>query len=200
VTGVGDMKKFAGLVLLVIVSSCVYAGPFGLEMGWKLSDLDAAGIQYEETSRSGDIIKYKVNPAKPHSSFTTYVVGIDKIEGIYDITAITDVINDSDLGTKTKELYAKIRDQLALSYGKQEEFDFLQYGSIWKDVDDWMFGLYKGDRILMSYWQLKRSDLDVVVFEAVGISSTSSLLRLGYQSPKAGEVIDRMHAKEASVF
>ncbi len=197
----GCMKKASlCIVALLLVCSCAFAGPFGIEMGWTVLDLEKANIPYEMAKTQNNITIYYVEPTNPHPSFTEYMVRMDTTDGIYDIRAISDDIEDSDFGTKTKAEYLQVKEQVSSTYGTPEEFDFLKSGSIWDAPEDWMFGLYKGDRYLVSFWDPNTDAIESISLEAKGLSSTSSYVVLGYQSPKTAAIIERLKAAQASVF
>lgn len=147
------MKKLLMLVLLIGVSISLFAGPFGLEMGWKLEDLEKNGIEYELYKQDYNISIYDVFPEREHPDFEEYVVKIDTEEGIFQISTLRKDISTSSYGTALKNKYETVRDQISRTYGEPKEIDFLIPDSIWNEPEYWMMALKSEERVLASFWQ-----------------------------------------------
>ena len=82
------MKKVVMFSILLLCSVVLFAGPFGLEMGWTKQDLieNDVEILLEEGNA------FLVAPPAPHSSFDTYLVDIDLDFGLYLISSSDGVI------------------------------------------------------------------------------------------------------------
>jgi hypothetical protein len=146
------MKKTAAVLsVLFLFASFVYAGPFGFEMGMTVDQVkEACG------RRTPQLLKndyYQVIPNKVHPSFDTYIVCIDKDDGLYFIKAIGPDISSSSYGIEVKSQFNKVKDSLDKNYGDGELLDTLLPGSIWNNAEDWMSGLAHNERYLMCSWQ-----------------------------------------------
>jgi hypothetical protein len=194
------MKKIAGVLFVLAASVALFAGPFGIEMGWSKDDCIKAGITLTETSHAGDVVSYSCTPPKVHPDFTFYAIRIDSQKGVYDIFATTDSIRTSDYGIEIQDKFNELADQLSSVYGQPEKYDFLMSGSIWKEPNDWMMGLYKKERTFADTWSIKKNNIDGAMLEAVALSSSSAIIKIWYQSPEAGEIISRIKKSTAAVF
>lgn len=194
------MKKIISLVVLVSLCGFIYAGPFGVEMGWSVEDFERLGIPLEQASTNNNITTYYFTPNNPHPIFTTYLVRIDNQKGVYDITAVSDVIEDSSYGMETKKTYNSVREQISSTYGEPEEIDLLMPGSIWDEPGDWMMALYQKERYLMALWNPSSKGIEDIGIDVTGIRSSSSVIKLVYQSPDIAEILERVKKAEASVF
>lgn len=100
------MKKIITLIVMMAICLSAFAGPFGLEFGWTLEDLDENGIFYmnqglvDETDPTTTL--YRVNPPDPSVFFDMYNFDYldnssneNEFSGIKQISAIA-VINYSD--------------------------------------------------------------------------------------------------------
>ena len=82
------MKKIAVLILgLLLFSSFLYAGPFGLSNGMTLEEVTEA-CNGEIPKRIAQDDRYFIVPSKSHSTFTTYIAWISEDYGLYHIRAI----------------------------------------------------------------------------------------------------------------
>ena len=197
------MKKLAtGFCLCVIAMSSIWAGSFGIEMGWTLEDLDTHGITYEKYDQDYNITIYDVVPVSTHHDFESYYVKIDTEKGIFEISAIGVDISTSVYGTELKSAYEKIRNQVSIAYGTPEEYDYVNYGSIWDEPEDWMMALELGERSLLSFWETDYSNIEVVMLEVDALSDTEGYLHLGYQTYSSilEEILARHDASASSVF
>lgn len=197
---VAIMKRLMYVLVLLLACGFVFAGPFGVEMGWFPLDFENAGIALTEFSKSNNITSYYFTPKDSHPSFARYIVRIDSQYGTYDINAKTDSIESSSFGTAVKNEFEEIKDQLAMKYGKPQELDFLMPGSIWKEPEDWMMSLYKEERYLFSFWEEDQNNPNTIGLEAIASDRDSAFLELTYQSPQTHEIIERSKKAKASVF
>ena len=154
------MENCRRIVILVLIGLLltipVFAGPFGLEMGMTLDELTAVcGTKPERAN--GNF--YKVIPPKPHQAFEQYVVEISPKYGVYFIKAIGKRITTSVYGSELKTAFTEIVTSLEKSYGTAKVYDFLRPDSIWDEPKDWMMGLRKQERFLAAYWEEKSDGL-----------------------------------------
>ncbi|HOO02692.1 MAG TPA: hypothetical protein PLE76_08260 [Rectinema sp.] len=191
------------IVFLVAIVSMMTAQSFGIKMGSTLEELAAMGCN--PTLMEGESYIYYVTPPQPHSLFKTYSVIVSPTYGVYRIFAFTGEISCSQYVTELKDKFSDIKKQLALTYGKSKDYDYLKYSSIWKEPQDWMMSLYKKDRILTSFWAKESgsnvpNDLDGIMLEANALSNTKGVLVLRYDSINAGKAVDEIKAVQGSVF
>jgi hypothetical protein len=196
------MRKLLVIVLILGVSISLFAGPFGIEMGWTLEDLDKNGIKYELYKENYNVSTYDVFPKTPHADFPEYIVRIDTQKGIYEIIAFGKDISAPSYGTALKEAYKKVRDQVSRTYGIPKEFDYLKNDSIWDEPGDWMTALKVEDRTLVSYWFPTTDNIAIIVLETLANNSSEGFIKLVYQTHESivDEIFDRLETAASSVF
>ena len=137
------MKRFILGIFAIFISTSLFAGQFGLKMGMTLNQID------KNAKKVGTNI-YKVNVPKPHSFFEAYYVRISPTKGLYWIKGIGKDISTSAYGTELQSEFDRLEKKLSKVYGKNKRLDFLSYGSIWKEPNDWMMAMLKKERTLLS--------------------------------------------------
>jgi len=144
------------MCLFMLMSSIsLFAGPFGLEMGMRIEDIDSKA----QKIKPGMYLITTV--PKPHSSFGQYIVQVGPKTGLCWIKAIGKDINTSAYGNELRSAFIEMREKLAKSYGEGKTSDFLRSGSIWKDANDYMMALLKKERILACMWENPKDAKDI---------------------------------------
>lgn len=195
------MRPVAIIVFIGIVTALANAGPFGIEMGMTLQQIESlSGAAAKEFG-----IGYEIQPPKVHPSFDVYVALISPTLGVYKIVAFGKSKTVSSFGTELKSDFDKIRKQIEVVYGPSKVFDFLKYGSIWKEPNDWMMGLKQKERTLVAFWDDETgadmsSTVANIMLEANATSSSSGYLSLSYEFDNAQVAFDEREASESSVF
>jgi hypothetical protein len=188
------MKKAVVVLLLLFASIMVYAGPFGIEMGWSVEGLKENKIAYELYSKSGNISIYEVFPLNPHPDFSEYYIWFDSGYGIYMIEAYGDYIDTTPDGAVIKREYEKIRDQISFGGGDPEEYDYLAEGSSLDQPNDWMNALLAEERYLISYWVQNYWLPIVMSLSVLAESDTVGYLCLHYEYDDE-TIIDEIYSK-----
>ncbi len=167
------------LLLTVFFFSEAKAGPFGLEMGMSLKDIEGN----PEKIGNG---KYKLtNVPKPHSAFESYIVQVAPKSGLSWIKAIGKNISTSAYGTSLKSAFSEMEEKLENNYGDYKKMQFLMPGSIWDEPRDWMMALIKNERGHASVWNAEEGstlppDLDTVGLIASALSRDTGYLSIEY--------------------
>ena len=193
------MKRLVMLTLLLLLCGmALFAGPFGLEMGWTRQDLTENNVKILVDEGNS----LMVEPPSPHSSFDAYLLSIDSEFGLYSIYAISDSISTSKNGQQFLSEYNHIKEQLISSYGDPtKDINNLSYGSIWDEPQDFMMSLIKKDRLLGCIWELDEGNGNMTVSLIPSAESLSSgFLAIIYNSSNYDEIQAREEAKEASVL
>lgn len=192
------MLKIRCLIILATflgASQLSYAGPFGLEMGMKVSQLPG-----KPKSLSGGFYELSTVP-KPHSSFEIYVVKVAPSTGVCYIKGIGFDITTSSYGIQLKSAFEELRGKLNAAYGKSNLSDFLLTGSIWDKPNDWMMGLIKKERYLASQWGSEYgsnlpSDIKSITLMALPSGRSKGYLGLEYKGAKEDACDAELEAKE----
>ncbi len=149
------MKKNLFLTILSLFPVISFAGPFGFDIGKNLDHYPRATFTKMENSN----VKYRVeNPPTPNKSMELYVVYETEESGICFIKGMSVNITTSAYGTSLITKYNSVADAVDSKYGatyKKEVTDFLSYGSIWDEPNDYMMSLLKGERYAYISWKAK---------------------------------------------
>ena len=195
-------KSIIAFTILFLLASFVYAGPFGLEMGMTFDQVkEACG------DRTPQLLKddcYQVIPNKVHPSFETYVVRIDKDDGLYFIKAIGFDITSFSYGIEVKSQFNEVENSLNKKYGDGELIDELLPGSIWNDADDWMSALFHDERYLICSWKKtqcpKLPENMSMIALAEASSSTVGYIVLEYYFTNGAAIEARQQAEDDSAL
>lgn len=168
----------------------VYDGPFGLKMGMTIEELEKIGAVKTEDESIYSVSKVPV----PNPSFDGYGVKATKETGLCKILAFTPSTNTNSFGDGIKSVHEDLKESLTKKYGKPEkEFNFVKTGSIWREREDFMMGLLKGDRYLSAYWESSDSttqsktsvilpnNIQSISLKGVATSSDKGYIALNYE-------------------
>ncbi len=198
------MKLYIFTIFYIIhLSSYVFAGPFGLDMGMSIEQVKTAC-----NGRSPSVIsdnKYYIIPQKPHPDFSIYVAWISPTEGLYFLKAVGSNISTSSYGTSLKSKFKDISDRLSKTYGNPKEYDFLRANSIWHEPNEWMKSLEKQERFLCSTWSREQSSalpesIKEINMTAVAKDSETGYLVIEYEFSNFTKSEEALKSKTDSVF
>ena len=164
------MKKLFLALFLCIISTFVYAAPFGLKMGMTIEEI-AEQCENEPTHIKDDI--YLVQPIKSHPVFSHYAVYVNEKTGLYQIRAISDSITTNKYGTELQNTFNNVKDRIAKTYGKPKIIDTLDSESIFKGNEYWFYTLKEGSRQLSAIWGEKSKLADNLVTVALDCAAES---------------------------
>ncbi len=178
------MRRVAVLVLTMMfffgLADWAIAGPFGLSMGMKPSEV---GGKLKEHGPG----KYRTTEVpQPHSAFKEYLLFFGPKTGLCKIIATSPEVATSGYGTELRSAFERLEARLKVQYGKHERVDFLQKGSIWNEPKDFMTGLLKEERILISYWSMEggatlKDSISGLMLEAHALSQEKGAISVGYE-------------------
>lgn len=193
------MKKTLLIALLMMISAMLFAGPFGMEFGWSLEELEASGADVEVFREENRMTGCLVSPTKPHPDFDLYAAYIDDEYGIYMIRTISETFdNEYDL----RDLYDTLKNQLSSVYGEPFEMDEINPESIWDSSWDFIRSIYYGERILMSLWfpeRVEGAPEDISLY-VDAFDESSAAVTIEYSSQDYEAVWDAYNASAASVL
>ena len=173
------MKKFIIAVLGVALgmsSIAAYAGPFGLEMGQSLNQID------KEAKQVAPNVYTTTKVPKPHSAFELYALKIGPKSGLCWVKAIGKNIGTSAYGIELKSEFNEMKRKLEKAYGKHETTDLLLPGSIWNEPDEFMMAMIKKQRFLMAIWDGEKGSTLSDNLESVGLIANPGGRDKGYLS------------------
>lgn len=193
------MKKILVVALLLTISAVLFAGPFGIEFGWTLEQLEGFGAHAEYISTQGNVKSYFVEPNAPHANLYLYVVFIDDEYGLYLIRAVSPAYN-SEYSVRT--IFNRLKGQLSSVYGAPEEIDEISLGSDWKGSQNFIKSMLYGDRALSAAWSFsqERDGLKDIFLGVMPISESEATVFLEYCSCDYEVVESKFNAVGASVL
>ena len=109
------MKKTILLLVLAILTSSLFAGPFGLEMGMTLEEIKEK-CGGKEPKYIGGGVSYNIEPIKKNDMFIKYNVSVHDNLGLFTIIAKTAPFDAEECKAKLKLLAL----MLGAHYGKEE--------------------------------------------------------------------------------
>ena len=143
------MKKLFFALIFGLLSTFIYAAPFGLKMGMTIEEI-AEQCEEEPSFAKDDI--YFIKPVKKHPLFSYYAVYVNEKTGLYQIRAISDSMTCNDYGTEIQNAFNSVKDRIAKTYGKPRIINKVDPTSIWKDDKYWFQALKDGARQLSAIW------------------------------------------------
>ena len=190
------MKKILFLLVMAIFPALAMASPFGLKMGMTLKEIA------KECESKPEFVKndaYIIKPKKSHPSFEYYFIFVDKNKGLYQIKAVSSVINTNDYGTELQSAFNATKDRVAKRYGEPTIRDEIDPKSVFHDGKYWMYTLKDGARTLVAFWgqgEKLADNLDTVVLECSASDrfSHQGFLILYYFFKNANKIEDEQDA------
>ena len=91
------MRKLFLEMIFGLISTFIYAAPFGLKMGMTVEEIT------EQCKEESSLVKddiYLIKPTKSHPLFDYYAVYVNEKTGLYQIRAISDSMTCNDYGTE----------------------------------------------------------------------------------------------------
>ncbi len=194
------MKNSMIAAVLLIATIEAKAGPFGLDMGTPLAELNKQMTLKLE--KSG----FYSTPSVPkaHPDFDDYRLIVTPVHGLCKIVAFSKSISTSIYGTELVSKFSELESALTTKYGNSKRYDFLRQGSIWNEPRDWMMGLRKKERTLASFWTSENRELPdnvhTIKLEAFAIGTDKAMLNLGYEFKNSNSCIDWIKSQKDSAL
>ena len=162
-----------------------YAQHLGLNAG------DSIEVVRRKTSGlkpTSETTGYKATslPQNPPGNDRDYRLVIGREAGLCQISVFWSITGDSRYGDRTKEKFEQLENALDKKYGSGTKLQFLRSGALWDENNEFMMSLLKDERYHSTYWdeedgQKVPANTAIISLDVTGISSSSSLIRLGYQ-------------------
>lgn len=193
------MKILLTLLLLVPLHVAAETGPFGLEQGMKLEEIQ----KFSKLRMVQPHVYSTADVPLGHPAFEDYRLVITPQHGLCKVVAWTDDISSSAYGDSVKAKFESLFEALSSKYGNSKRFDFLRSGSIWDDAKDWMMSLAKGERHLVAYWDREEGSnlpdsINAIKLGTHGLDSRSAMIELGYEFRINSECSSWIKSKENS--
>ena len=192
------MKKLFLTLIFGLLSTFIYAAPFGLKMGMTIDEI-AEQCEEEPSFVKDDI--YWIKPIKSHPLFSYYAVYVSEKTGLYQIRAISDSVTCNKYGTEIQNAFNSVKDRISKTYGKPRIINKVDstISSFLQKDEDWFHTLKDGARQLSAIWgeNTELTDkLNSVALECVADNYEDAHLVLYYYFTNSTSVED----EQDSVF
>lgn len=193
------MKKTLFISLLMMISTMLFAGPFGMEFGWTFEEHENSGAYVEYMNTQQNIKGYLVEPPQPHSELPFYAAFIDDEYGIYLIRAISDICY-SEYFIRTS--YDMLKSQLTSVYGDPEEVDEISWNSDWDGSENFIRSILYGDRVLGAVWfhPYEENGAEYIYLGVMPNDENEAVVYLEYYSWDYDAVVAKFNSSAASVL
>lgn len=193
------MKKSLLFTLMLIIPTLLFAGPFGMEFGWTLDELENSGAYTWMPDKQGSITSYNVNPTNPHSLLSYYIAFIDDTYGLVSIRVASDECYSE---YQIRNIYDRLKTQLSSAYGKPEEFDEISWTSDWDGSENFIRSILYGDRVLASIWNLEPAEnkAKYVLLGVLPVDEYTAYVSIEYYSSDFEQAFENYNASEVSVL
>ena len=160
------MKKLFFAIIFGLLSTFIYAAPFGLKMGMTIEEI-AEQCEEEPSFVKDDI--YLVKPIKKHPLFSYYAVYVSEKTGLYQIRAISDSVTCNKYGTEIQNAFNSVKDRIAKTYGKRRIINKVDstISSFLQKDEYWFHTLKDGARQLSAIWGEKTELADNLISVAL---------------------------------
>lgn len=186
------MKRLVSIVLILVATATVYAGPFGLEMGWSYEECVDAGLVIDPRNfYEGHA--YNCSPPFLDPVFNFYHVSIDDNFGVYQISAAINGIDVHYNGLEVQQYYERLRYMLIEKYGSQNGVDLTTQEHPGREFSDgWIDRVMDGERQLYSFWNQKiGSGISEIRLEAIPDFDGKCKVRVIYKSVNFEKVMGK---------
>ena len=192
------MKKLFFTLIFGLLSTFIYAAPFGLKMGMTIDEI-AEQCEEEPSFVKDDI--YWIKPIKSHPLFSYYAVYVSEKTGLYQIRAISDSVTCNKYGTEIQNAFNSVKDRISKTYGKPRIINKVDstISSFLQKDEYWFQTLKDGARQLSAIWGEKTEltdNLISVALECVADNYEDAHLVLYYYFTNSTSVED----EQDSVF
>ena len=124
---------------------------------------------------------------KLHPEFEAYYIQYIKGIGGCIIKGLGETIRNDSYGISTKKKVDVIVKQIAKKYNREtKKFDFLLPSSIWDDVDDWMMGIAKEQRLYAYFWETKDGFKPIEAVSRIVVAAQAVANDAGYVAVEFG--------------
>jgi hypothetical protein len=187
------MRRVVLSIAVLFWSVGAIAGPFGLEMGQPVSQL-----QIVKTLKENE---YEIQVPKTNSTFEKYLAIATKENGLCKVLAIGVANNLDSNGDRVKMQFGTLSAALEEKYGAPQTFDHLESGSVWQAPTQFAMGLYQNERTLAKFWTGKLPDnIQSIALQAAGLSISATNVTLGYEFSNLDQCESHTQEKDKSAL
>lgn len=192
------MRNTLTMLAILLPVTWAYAGPFGLEKGMRLDQLDVKAPMDSGT--------YQLNSVpKPHGEFEIYAASLSERTGVCRIAAVSHTVKNDRYGVQLRTKFESLKSQLDANYGASSLTDQLGANALYDEVGDWTMSLYKHERIYFAKWSppsedMKKFGLNEIRLSINGLSNDDGMITILYLFDNEPECKREISAKEADAL
>jgi len=194
------LRKYITVLLLLDV--CIlFAGPFGVDMGWTLDQLEQHTEFGMVLDQEGHNTTYATfYPPKPHDAFIFYYFECDDEYGVHQITAMTSDMQLDSYGANVIAKHKELSRELTTVYGPPSpvtQSPLLVKGA----SEEFVNGLRRGEKAF-SMWDLFEEnpthpeEPEWIVMGIELRDAQTAFIRLTYISYYSDEIDDRQRMED----
>lgn len=168
------------------------AQAFGVEKGTQLDNLE--GVQELQP------FYYAIEVPKPHSEFLGYSAFATPETGVCKVLGISKQYENDRYGADVRRAYSTLHGALEGIYGAHINFDFIKYGALWDDADEWVMSIRQNERFYSDFWN-EESEANLsegllsISLKVKAASSDTSYILLTYEFDNFDECSRIMQSK-----
>lgn len=154
--------------------------PFGLHPGMTLDQIKTAVGEKNVSPFPNSKGVYSLSGVPEKAEFfDNFFVAVSSKRGLAKLGAAFSFESNRS-GQQVRENFQKVESLLIKKYGKPtDHHDYVRYGAIFKEDDEFMAALQRGERELRSFWKL--DDGTMLLLEAKARDSTTAIIGMTYE-------------------
>ncbi|UOH17168.1 hypothetical protein [Acinetobacter sp. NyZ410] len=191
------MKRLLLIGVLLFSGLANAEAPFGLKTGMSLTEVKR--IAGDPIKISDNYYMFTKTP-KPVAGLSSYGMLITPKSGLCKVVGVGKTLNTNVYGDAIKSEFLDLKNLLTAKYGKPtRDYDFLRAGSIWKEHNDWMMGLYKEERTLTAMWGVNESNgIEDLMLNAIADSGNTGYVTITYELSNINSCSKERKSRDAS--
>lgn len=169
-----------GIALAVAsLSAPAYAQAFGVNAGDPVSKYSG------KQSLAGKQYYFQISVPQPNGEFESYTAFATPQTGICKVSGLGRNHDDA-YGSSLRQSFTRLSNALNERYGTGDQIDFIRTGALWDEPREFIWSIYKDERMLVTYWTpgsgaTLPKGLQAVALDTRAVSSSNAYLVLTYE-------------------
>lgn len=191
-------KTFAASIILALAAPTILsAGPFGVEMGMRLDELNVV----KEISDGLFIIR----PENPNPDFEHYAVQFSEEQGVCSLAILGHTYSWDPFGENARRDFNDAKEGLSAAYGEGKNIDRIDPEGRLTEERHWVASLYEKEREFLSRWDFSKQidaphNLFRIMLSIEAEGADRSYVTLRYDFSNFGVCLDEMKAAKSQNF
>lgn len=193
-------KKFITSVFafaLIPTSVIAADGPFGIDWGKSLSEIEAMGVTCSNKSTEDRFTICKTTSLPKNLSISEqYALYFDKKYHLQKVQMVSRNIENDITGSDGKETYSDLKSKLTEKYGTPtNSYEYIGR-KLWDEYDEFYQCLaYSGCGTWLSLFESKAGE--VIALQLKGLGRGKGYITLAYEGPSWSNAVDAYKSKES---